>query len=141
MQVPRSLISLISLYAMTDDVSKMPEVDWRTSECVVGTGASRFFTGRDDWDFPLVFSNTSDILFRKAQYLLSLDKGRPYASIRWERFEYASVCKTYWADKEHANTYRNQLQLTCGGGKYTRTSFTFVCIFISLRVIRMMLTI
>jgi hypothetical protein len=70
----------------------------------------------EDWNYPLVFTNKSDLLFRKAQYLLSLDKDRAYAAVRWERFDYANICKLYWAkrrDQKMKVIGEAQLKLTC----------------------------
>jgi len=104
---------------IVNDINAMQEVNWRTSECVVGSAASRFFQYDTVWDFPVVFTNTSDLLFRKAQYLLSLDADRAYAAIRWERYNYATTCKDYWTLKQDETTTpdflnkRDELKLTC----------------------------
>lgn len=107
------------------DINSMSEVDWRTSECVIGSADSRYFIKDQDWSFPVVFSGEANLLFRKVQYLLSLDRDRPYAAIRWERYNFATRCKKYWAlRKMHENNEENmklisseELRMTCSPAK------------------------
>jgi hypothetical protein len=100
------------------DIWAMREVNWRTSECVIGSAEGRYFLRDQDWNFPVSFSNTSDLLFRKAQYLLSLDRGRSYAAIRWERFDFANRCKSFWLKgvAPEGEKYE-ELRISCASAK------------------------
>ena len=100
-------------------LDNLPLVNWENSPCVIGETVPVGMHSNIE-KFVITFSNSSELLYRKARYLLSLDHVPSYAALRWERFHLSTLCQDIWKEvslHKYDESVPEDLKLNCGTAK------------------------